>query len=401
VAIKRYEIDGQPFWSVYVNLRSQKTPTIRVQRRVNNISSEKAAIHEEKKLIQLLAKTIVVLESKGATWDEVITKWVRHQQLFPSRKLVKTTLIDYEAMLRNWTKPWLNRTASDLNRADGRELFNYVESTERKFDFRSKLRYVINSVYVWGIEERLIVGPKESPVYGMDVKTDREEKRPEILTKEEIRILLRKAYEQNHPWFEIWTSAVFTGCRSGELHQLRRKDLEIVSPVQAEQEDLKPFNQRRYGVLRVQRSWNRRTREVGPTKAGYWRTVPVCSEFYWFLVRRLNVGELKPEDYLLPRDWRWDKGEQARVLRAFCLGNALPQVKFHTLRACFATQLISSGIPATVVMKICGWKDLKTMQRYIRLAGIEEAGATEVLSFVPTDAAVMEKVVSLYDWKKT
>jgi hypothetical protein len=25
-------------------------------------------------------------------------------------------------------------------------------------------------------------------------------------------------------------------------------------------------------------------------------------------------------------------------------------------------------------MKICGWKDLKTMQRYIRLAGIDEAG---------------------------
>jgi ribulose bisphosphate carboxylase small subunit len=47
-------------------------------------------------------------------------------------------------------------------------------------------------------------------------------------------------------------------------------------------------------------------------------------------------------------------------------------------------------------MKICGWKDMKTMQRYIRLAGIDEAGATEVLRFIPTEEAVMEKVVSMY-----
>ena len=35
-----------------------------------------------------------------------------------------------------------------------------------------------------------------------------------------------------------------------------------------------------------------------------------------------------------------------------------------------------------------------------RLAGIDEAGATEVLRFVPTEEAVMEKVVSLYGYRK-
>ena len=51
-------------------------------------------------------------------------------------------------------------------------------------------------------------------------------------------------------------------------------------------------------------------------------------------------------------------------------------------------------------MKICDWRDLKTMQRYIRLAGIHEAGATEALRFVPTEEAVMEKVVSMYDHRR-
>jgi ribulose bisphosphate carboxylase small subunit len=40
------------------------------------------------------------------------------------------------------------------------------------------------------------------------------------------------------------------------------------------------------------------------------------------------------------------------------------------------------------------------MQRYIRLAGIDEAGATEVLRFVPSEEAVMEKVVSLYGYRR-
>jgi hypothetical protein len=51
-------------------------------------------------------------------------------------------------------------------------------------------------------------------------------------------------------------------------------------------------------------------------------------------------------------------------------------------------------------MKICGWKDMKTMQRYIRLAGIDESGATERLKFMPTEEAVMEKVVSLFEYQK-
>jgi ribulose bisphosphate carboxylase small subunit len=50
-------------------------------------------------------------------------------------------------------------------------------------------------------------------------------------------------------------------------------------------------------------------------------------------------------------------------------------------------------------MKICGWRDLKTMQRYVRLAGIDEKGATQVLKVLPSDAAVMAEVVNIYDYK--
>lgn len=73
----------------------------------------------------------------------------------------------------------------------------------------------------------------------------------------------------------------------------------------------------------------------------------------------------------------------------------MKDVKFHTLRACFATQLLRNGISAAMVMRICGWTELKTMQHYIRLAGVEIKGATDSLRFeTPEDA--MGKVVELF-----
>ena len=46
-------------------------------------------------------------------------------------------------------------------------------------------------------------------------------------------------------------------------------------------------------------------------------------------------------------------------------------------------------------MKICGWMDLKTMQRYIRLAGVEIEGATDDLR-VLTPKEAMDNVVPLH-----
>lgn len=99
--------------------------------------------------------------------------------------------------------------------------------------------------------------------------------------------------------------------------------------------------------------------------------------------------------FVLPRFQDWKDGRQAQVLRNFCDGMELPSIKFHTLRACFATQLIKDAVAPAVVMKICGWKDLKTMQRYIRLAGVEVDGATESLKILPMEDT-MDNVVKLF-----
>ena len=87
---------------------------------------------------------------------------------------------------------------------------------------------------------------------------------------------------------------------------------------------------------------------------------------------------------------------QAQELRAFCRGIGIRSIRFHALRACFAAQLLAHDVAPARVMKICGWKDLKTMQYYIRLAGIEEEGATQVLKVLPTDDAVTKEAERIF-----
>jgi integrase len=113
-----------------------------------------------------------------------------------------------------------------------------------------------------------------------------------------------------------------------------------------------------------------------------------------------DFGKDEHGSCLFPRFWEWDIGQQAQVLRMFCIEIGVPSVRFHTLRACFATHLISRGVPSATIMKICGWKELKTMERYVRLAGIDERGATEGLGFIPTDQGIMENVVRMFEFRK-
>jgi len=65
------------------------------------------------------------------------------------------------------------------------------------------------------------------------------------------------------------------------------------------------------------------------------------------------------------------------------------------------TLLISTtGVEPMKVMKVCGWRDLKTMARYVRLAGIDEKGVTDNLNFLPSEESISRNVVSLFGHRK-
>jgi integrase len=381
MSVREYEESGAKLWMVYVNVRHPKILGARKQKTVKGFKSESAALQEEKRLLKSLTAELNEEADNGPTWEEVLEKWElamrKEGNHFPYSQ---TTIQDYVSCLRRWTSDWLPRHSNTLGRADGRSMLSQLEAADKSRNFRKNVKYMVNVVFKWAIEERVISGVAASPVEGVKLSADKFEKVPDIFTIDEMRTLLKEAKSFEHPWYPVWATAMLTGMRNGELHALLWSDVDLEG--------------RR---ITVSKSYDTRMRRVKSTKAGYWRTVPIADELYALL------SELKAQAgdraHVLPRFWEWDKGEQARVLRKFCLGIGIRSVCFHALRACFATQLLANDIAPARVMKICGWRDLKTMQHYVRLAGVDERGATDVLRVLPSDSAVMAEVVNLFDFK--
>lgn len=381
MAVREYEENGKKLWMVYVNVRHPTNKSVRKQKTVKDFKSESAALQEEKRLLKLIASELATEIELGPTWELVLEKWELAMRKDGNHfAYSRTTIIDYVSCMRRWTAEWLTQHASTLNRADGRAVLSKLERAGKSRNFRKNVKYMVNVIFKWAIEERIITGVSSSPVEGVKLANDKFEKVPDIFTIEEIRTLLREAKAVEHPWYPVWATALLTGMRNGELHALLWSDVD--------------FDGRR---ITVSKSFDTRGKRVKSTKAGSWRMVPISDELFTVL------SELKADAgdrvHVLPRFWEWNKGEQARVLRTFCLGIGISSVCFHALRACFATQLLANDIAPARIMKICGWRDLKTMQHYVRLAGVDERGATQSLRVLPSDAAVMAEVVSIFDFK--
>ncbi len=283
-------------------------------------------------------------------------------------------------MLHRYTKSWLKRKPHELTRGDGKRVLDNLIKSGKSKSYVAKLKNTINLVFQWGIDNRCIREVFISPVRGIKIHK-REEKFPEILTLTEIRKFLFEAKKQQHEWYPIWSMALLTGMRSGELYALEWDDVDFEN-----------------SILRVTKSFNKRNNEIKSTKAGYWRNVPISPELNQLLIHLKSQTGMNRN--VLPRPKYWQRGEQSKPLRLFLTSIGLPSVKFHTLRACFATQLLSDGVEMTKVMKVGGWRDIKTMQIYLRLAGVDEKGATDGLRFLPSEEAVMGRVVELFNFKK-
>ena len=371
MAIVEYKNESeQSVWKVSVCVKSRINASIRVQKAKFNLKTQRLAEREEVSLLKECQTEVLKRESQGETWGNLVESWEAY--LGSNRKeLTETTRHDYIASLRKHTEGWWKRPAKEISRADVIEAINQMKVAGYTVSYMNVVKVIINRAFTYGMDHRVISGVERSPTFGVSLGRE-EEKKPEILNIDQLRELLNRAKKLGHAWYPVWSLAIQTGLRNGELYALLWDDVDLLNR-----------------EISINKSYNCRIRKVKSTKSGYYRTVPISDELFGFLKGLKTTAGSRAE--VLPRLPRWDHGDQARRLREFCLGAGLPSIKFHTLRACFATQLIRNGVPPIQLMKICGWKDLETMQRYIRLAGIEIKGATDSLR-VLSDLNVLEQM---------
>lgn len=206
-----------------------------------------------------------------------------------------------------------------------------------------------------------------------------------LRTREEIRRLLVAAEGEGENVLVLYSTAVYTGMRAGELAGLRWDDVN--------------FETR---LIAVQRSFD------GPTKAGDVRYVPILD----VLLPVLRRWRLKcPGQLVFPNERGAMHQESARVFQEIfhrVLDEAqFPKVQkngrtrryivFHDLRHTFASHWVMNSGDVFKLQKILGHKDIKMTMRYAHLApaayaadfgrlGSEAPRAGEVIS-LPVDLA--------------
>jgi integrase len=374
MSIKTYEKNGKTFYEIFVSVRSKVNPDIRKQKRKRGFESKAQAQRAEKALIQECASEVAKLDGEGYLWGQIVEMWYNYKLVDKFEPVGIETLQDYLAALKTWTKDQWDKPAMHFSRADVKNVLKALDEGGRSKSFQAKMKGTINRVFTWGLEESLIKGIYQSPTIGIKVNR-KAERVPTILNRKEIEKLMESAKTLESPWYPIWAMALLTGCRNGELFALTWEDVDFTN-----------------SSIRVSKSYNKRLRVTKSTKAGYWRNIPINSDLKELLLELQNKTD---SEFVLPRIRDWCQGYQARALKTFCASIGITPIRFHDLRACFATQLLQNQVAPATVMKICGWKELDTMARYIRLAGIDESGATDSLQIL-SDAEASQRVISLY-----
>lgn len=136
-------------------------------------------------------------------------------------------------------------------------------------------------------------------------------------------------------------------------------------------------------IIRVSKSYNRKIENLKCPKNGQWRNVDVNPQL-WDIIKSLKVVRAN-QRFILPEFAEWKYGYAGKVLRNFLQQIGIQKdVTFHTLRACFATHLLATGVEAMKVMRMGGWNDLKTFQIYLRMSGVDVKGIAQGLDVIPS-----------------
>ncbi len=293
------------------------------------------------------------------TWDSFVAAY---EQNCLCNKAASTRYNEL-ALLNHHVNPYFHlKLINQITEGDIRDIIGRIDPS-RSLSLKHNLRKCLGNVFNYAIDCRYI---QVNPCSRVKLP-----KIPEpslnILTDQQIRIFLKKAEESGLEWFPIWAVAIYTGLRNGELIALRYKHIE--------------HNEGK-AVIKVQESWTKQGGYKPFTKNKQCRTVPINKEVQRVLEQlKAKNPDASPDDFVLPQIPTWKQGDAAKDLRAFLSGCGLPIIRFHDLRACFISQCLLHGIQPSVVMKMVGHADMKTMMRYCRHTGSDVLGQTDVLDF--------------------
>jgi integrase len=339
------EISG--LWDVCYSKRHPITKVPYSLRR-KGVKTEAEARRVEKALVLQLEEKLKAVVTPQ--WQELVDSYLSECD---RQGFSKKTLSGMSDVLKASTKCWNLRFIDSISTEDIRKVVK-EDYAHRSLSHQKNVLKFIRGSFNHAFEKGLL-GRNPTP----QLKFRIGDKIKKVLTKKQARHLLEQAKIHRWFWYPHYVLALYTGMRNGELYALTWDKVDL---------DLRQ--------ILINRAWNSKD-GFKETKSGYDRITEIAPSLL-SLMKELRMETLTT-GFVLPRSNLWDKGEQARELRKFLMLIGLPPVRFHDLRATWATFMLSNGIAPIKVMIAGGWKDLKTMQIYVRKAGVDIKGISDDL----------------------
>jgi integrase len=367
MAIRSYVKNGKMLYEAYINGFNSRCT--RVQRKRKGIETRRKAEQIEFDLKRELAR--LKEQSVHLYWDE----WLEECLNLMKVSYRPSTVYSYETTVRKWLRQiWRGRELREITKSDVHELiFETISRESATMHTRKYVLKIVKRIFQMAMDHGKL---DRNPCNGMMVKVPETEKK--VLTNNEVEIFLREAKVTSRRFYPVWTVALFTGMRSGELYALKWSDVDLESR-----------------AISVSRSWSSKNGTTS-TKNQKSRIVPISEELLAFL-KELKL-ERGAEDFVLPHLTEWTRGDAAKVIKVFCRSLRIAEIRFHDLRATFITNLLSRGESLARVMAIVGHADMETTNVYLRKAGIELKDGTEKLGYkIPSieSAKVLNLVLNI------
>ncbi len=280
------------------------------------------------------------------TFNELADYWIEHRA---SRKRSKK---DDESIIRRHLRPSFGAmplVQVTVERIDEwRQGLECSTKTEHNFCtlLISMFRLAVDELH-WLRERPLIKKPK---------LTDDGASYRYFATDEEIVRFLRAARDHDERAYVLYTAAIYTGMRAGELAGLHWEDVDLV---------------RR--LITVRRSFE------NPTKSGRVRHVPILDALLpvlreWRLRNDLpivfpnNAAKIFQPSARPFQETLHLVLEKAGFARIQLGGRSVPFLTFHGMRHTWASHWMMKGGSIFKLQRIGGWKSFAMVQRYAHLA---------------------------------
>jgi len=356
--------ENTKLWDVSFSKRHPVTRKPYSLKRIGISSKAEAKRTYDQLVVQLHEKLKETIVPK---WKDLVPEFIKDSL---ARGLGKHTVENYELCLNAHTLAlWGDRLIDSILASDISELVK-IRLSDRSPSHQKNILKYIRAAFNYALDKGYI---NRSPVPAMKFRIG--DKLKAVLTLEQAGYFLMKANELEIEWYPHWCMALYTGMRNSELYALTWDKVDLDNR-----------------KIWVTCSWTRKNGFKDFTKSGEDRILEIAPPLL-VILKELKLSSYD-STHVLPRIDKWEKGEQARELRTFLMGLGLPRLRFHDLRASWCTIMLSMGIEPIKVMKMGGWKDLKTMQIYMRKAGVEIKGITDRLD-IHNPVRTIADVISL------